>query len=96
MKTPYRLDGFLEAFDAWVHLEVPSTDLRIAVLAWVQSRSEKPYEGMRREVDFENLWFGTVPQTAHGSGQVVVCSYWIFERERLLRCDQFATLNAPI
>ena len=94
--TPYQREGFLEAFDEWVDLEGPSTDLRIAVLAWIQTRSEIPYEGVRRQAELDHLWFGAVPGTLHGFGQVVVCSYWIFEAEHRIRCDRFATLSTPI
>jgi hypothetical protein len=51
-------------------------------------------QGVRPE--FENYWFGEVPDTDDGSGYVVVCSYWIYESRRAVVCDMFATLNRPV
>jgi hypothetical protein len=45
---------------------------------------------------FANLWFGRVPGSENGDGQVVTCSLWIEEAPRTVRCDSFATLNLPI
>jgi hypothetical protein len=93
--TPYELRGFLERFDEWVEQDEPDGQLRIAVLDWIFSRAEHPYQGVRREPNFANLWFGAVPTTQR-EWEVVVCSYWIIEAEHAVRCDRFATLNAPI
>jgi hypothetical protein len=50
---------------------------------------------MRRERGFDNLWYGMVPGTEfHGSA--VVCSYFVDELNRQVRCDSFATLSLPI
>ena len=95
MSTPYELSGFIEAFDEWVELESPADDLRRAVLSWIFTRYEGPYEGMKREPTFDNLWFGPVPGTQRG-GEVVVCAYWISELDHRVRCDKFATLSTPI
>ncbi len=90
----WTLEGFLERLDAWAALESPTDDLRLIVTAWVMTRFDDPYQGVRREPGFDNLWFGTIPGTA-ASGTVVVCSYWIEESSRTVRCDNFATLNSP-
>jgi len=94
--TPYELKDFLAALDEWVDQENPGQALRLAVLNWIFTRQEIPYEGVTRESGFENLWFGRVPGTEHGDGQVVVCAYWIQEREHSVRCDKFATLSTPV
>ena len=47
--------------DEWVDLEGPPEWLRLLVLNWLLSRIDDPYEGLRRQPDFENLWFGLVP-----------------------------------
>lgn len=66
------------------------------VTAWIMSRYDNPYSGVRREYHDENLWFGPVPGSAHGVGQVVVCSYWIQERTRTVVCNGFAPLDLPL
>ena len=52
--------------------------MRAVVLDWIFTRAEDPYQGVQRQTDFENLWFGAVPRTQRG-WEVVVCSYWIEE-----------------
>jgi len=90
------LEGFEEAFEIWVAQESPNDALRLLVLDWLFTRLEDPFVGVRRQPSFENLWFGPVPGTVHGPGQVVVCSYWIFESSRTIRCDSIATLSLPL
>ena len=94
--TPYILDNFLEKLDEWDGEFSPGNDLRRAVLLWLLTLAEHPFEGVKRAEGLENLWYRAVPKTEHGEGHVVVCSYWIFESQRLLRCDSFATLGLPI
>jgi hypothetical protein len=91
----WKLEGFLDRLDAWADQESPSDDLKLLVTAWIMSRYDDPYLGMRREPDFPNLWFGSVPDTEI-AGTVVVCTYWIEESTRTVRCDGFATLNLPL
>jgi len=76
---PWELRGFLERLDAWADLESPPADLRLLVTAWIMTRYEDPYQGVRRESGFPNLWFGPVPQSDDGRGLIVACSYWIEE-----------------
>jgi hypothetical protein len=90
------LENFLERFDAWVELESPTDDLRCIVMAWILTRDDDPYQGVRRETGFPNLWFGPVPNSYDGSGHVVTCSYWIKESSRTVRCDNFGTLSLPL
>jgi hypothetical protein len=92
---PYRLDRFLETFDDWVAREAPASHLRRAVLIWFMSRGEQPYEGVNRAEGFDNLWYGVIPGSFHSGSMVVVCSYWIVESERTLRCDSVAILGLP-
>jgi len=95
--TPlWKLEGFLERLDAWAQLKSPSDDLRVIVTAWILSRYDDPYQGVRRERSFPNLWFGAVPESRHGSEWVVACAYWIEESSRTVRCDSFATLSLPL
>ena len=89
------LEDFEARLDQWIEVESPADNLRILVTAWVLSRFDDPYAGVHREPDFGNLWFGPVPGSVH-EGRVVVCSYWIYEAERTVRCDSIATLNLPI
>ena len=90
------LVGFLERLDDWETREGPSDDLRLVVTAWILSRFDDPYQGVQREPGFPNLWYGEVPGTAHGHAQIVVCSYWIEETARTVRCDSIATLSFPL
>jgi hypothetical protein len=59
------LEGFLDCLDRWAALESPSDDLRMVVTAWILSRYDDPYMGVRREPGFDNLWFGPVPPLRH-------------------------------
>jgi hypothetical protein len=94
----YTLDEFLARFDEWADWETPRPpdDMRYAVLSWLLTRGDNPYEGVKRAEGFDNLWYGMVPGTEHGDGKVVVCSYWIIEAERRVRCESFAVLGLPI
>ena len=93
--NPWRLDKFESGLDAWISLESPDDDIRLLVTAWVLTRFDDPYQGVRREPGFPNLWFGAIPSSVQ-AGQIVVCSYWIYDRERRVRCNNFATLNLPL
>jgi hypothetical protein len=94
--TAWQLENFLECLDRWAEQEDAAEDLRLVVTAWVLSRFDDPYHGVRREAGFDNLWFGAVPGTLDASGRVVACSYWISETARTVRCDSFATLSHPL
>lgn len=69
--------------------------LRWAALAWIMNRHVDPYQGVRRDSEWENLWFGPIPGTIH-DGQVVCCSYWIEEQTHTVRCNLFSTLSTPV
>lgn len=94
--SAWTLEGFLDRLDAWVELESPADDLRLIVTAWVLTRYDDPYQGVRRERGFPNLWFGAIPHSYDGRGAVVACSYWIEESRHTVRCDSFATLGLPL
>jgi hypothetical protein len=94
--TGWILEGFGEALDIWGEREPPDIDLRLVVTAWVFSRHDDPYVGVRREAGFDNLWFGPVPGSVHGDQKVVACAYWIMESTRTVRCDSIATLSLPM
>jgi hypothetical protein len=92
----WHLEGFLEHLDAWTERESPPDDLLLIVTAWIMTRFDDPYKGVRREHGFPNLWFGPVPNSEDGTGAVVVCSYWIEEASHTVWCNSFATLNLPL
>ena len=91
----WSLIDFGERLDSWNLADKPSDDLRLIVTAWAVTRFDDPYQGMRRELSFDNLWYGTVPGTYDGHSTVVCCSYWILEASHTVRCNQFATLSLP-
>ena len=59
--NPWQLKDFEESLDHWISLESPDDDLRLVVTAWVLTRFDDPYQGVRREPGFANLWFGPIP-----------------------------------
>jgi hypothetical protein len=89
----WRLADFLDRFDDWAERENPSDDVRVVVIAWIMSRLDDPYQGVRREPDFDNLWYGVVPMSQDGAGSVVVCAYWIDESTRTVRCHDFGNFR---
>lgn len=93
------LREFDERFDAWAARDSPSPDLRLVVYQWIFSRREDPYEGAKREPGFPNLWSVQVKGSAMGRPsdlKVVLCSYWIYEADRLVECDNFSILSYPM
>lgn len=92
----WTLEGFLDRLESWGELQSPQDELRLTVMIWIMTRYDDPYQGVRRENGFPNLWFGTVPHSGDGCGNVVTCSYWIEEVNRSVRCDSFATLSLPV
>ena len=95
LPTFWQLENFEERLDTWILVENPSDDLRFVVTEWVISRFDNPYADVSREPEFPNFWFGQIPGTAH-QGNVVACSYWIFEGDRLVKCDQIASLRLSL
>ncbi|MDN5916948.1 MAG: hypothetical protein L0I76_17890 [Pseudonocardia sp.] len=95
-ERPWRLERFIDELDAWILREDPSEDISLIVLPWIMSRTDDPYLGVRREQTLDNLWFGAIPGSEDGNGQVVACSYWLFERERVVRCNSIASLSLPL
>lgn len=94
--TPWTLQDFLLRLDQWASQEGASPDLRLEVTAWIFSRADDPYQGVRRAPGFDNLWYGQIPHTVHESDQAVMCAYWVHEQSRTVRCDRFGTLRMPI
>lgn len=95
----WQLVEFEERLDGWIGRDSPSQDLINVVTAWILSRMEDPYEGARREPDFENLWSVRLRGTADGTRSkftMVLCSYRIIEAKHLVEADNFATLSYPV
>ena len=92
--SDWKLVRFLEVMDAWIEREAPDDDTRLVVIDWVMNRYDDPYRGMRREPGLPNLWYGPVPGT-ESDDTVVVCSYWIFESTRTVRCNDICALRQP-
>lgn len=90
----WQLRDFEYHADIWINTENPDQILINEVFEWILSRMEDPYQGVRREPGFDNLWYGPVPQ-ANRQDTTVVASYWIVEGEHVVRCNSIATLNRP-
>jgi hypothetical protein len=91
----WNLTDFDDHLDLWVATESPPDDVRAIVAAWVLSRFDDPYRGMRRETDgHPNLWFGMVPRSRRADS-AVYCSCLIFETVGTVRCVSIATLSWP-
>ena len=59
----------------------------VGLLVAVMARHDDPYAGVVREPGFANLWYGRVPNTRDRAGTLVTCSYFIFEKTRVIRCN---------
>lgn len=92
----WHLVGFVERLDSWCELEAISDELRRLVTTWIFSRMEDPYQGAKRDSGFDSLWWVQVPNSLHLEDRVVICSYWISEREHKVTCDNFGSLSTPI
>lgn len=66
------------------------------MVEWIFSRLDDPYQGVKREPGFPNLWWGVVPGTSHDGDKVVVCSYWVAESEHVVRCESLASISWPV
>lgn len=96
MPEAWQLVQVEERFEEWVQLERPADWRRVLVLNWLLARIDNPYEGLRGEEGFDNLWFGVVSKSLDEDGTVVVCSLWIDEHAHVVRCDRIATLGWPV
>jgi hypothetical protein len=92
----WRLERFVDAHQTWAQEQAPDGDLRRHVALWIFTRMEDPYQGVERQVDVAgNFWWGWIPGSRKGDS-LVTCSYWIYEQQHLVRCDNFATLGLPL
>jgi hypothetical protein len=92
----WKLERFVEELDLWLAREEHSADHEAPVLVWIQSRMDDPYLHVSREGWIDNLWYGRIPGTVGPDGRVAVGSYFIFEAEKLVKCNSFALLSPPI
>lgn len=96
----WRQDRFVEELDLCISREALTGDIQLITLPWIMGRLDDPYRGAQREPDIEhpdfgNLWYGVVSDADLGGGRVLVCSYWISARNRLVRCNSFGVLSLP-
>lgn len=75
MALRWTLDLFEAKLDEWIQLENPPEAIRVLTTAWILSRLDDPYDGVRRESGFDDLWYGVVPGTLHGDADVVLCPF---------------------
>jgi hypothetical protein len=94
---PWTLIGFTERFAEWVDRETIDERVQQVVAAWIGARALNPYQGVRLEDGFPDLWWGHIPGTFHKGGEAVaVCVYFIDAGGRTVRCDTFASLSWPV
>jgi hypothetical protein len=91
----WTLANFTEVLERWIERDEPIPGVVVVVGEWIMSRSDDPYQGVRREAGFDNLWWATVPNSEHQE-TAVYCAYWIKEADRLVQCESIATLSLPI
>lgn len=94
-QSAWQLANFEGLLSRWDQLEQPHDDLRLVVTAWIFSRYDDPYVGMPRETGFANLWAGAIPGTG-SEGRVVVWSYFVYDRPRVVVCSGLASLSLPL
>jgi hypothetical protein len=93
--TLWRIERFYDRLASWSQSQEPDRHLVAIVEEWIETRADTPHEGAMRNLDFPNLWVARIRHT-YQAGSAVFCSFWIFEEERLVRCDNFATLSLPL
>jgi len=84
----WHLVRFIEHLDAWVERESPDQDTRLRVVDWIMSRHDDPYTGVIREPGSANLWYGRIPGTRDADRTIVVCSYYVFDSVKIVRCNR--------
>lgn len=92
----WELQRFIAEFDLWAERDDRARGLELPVLLWVQSRMDDPYLDVRRDGQIDNLWYGPIVGTVSDDGYVAVGSYFIFEAQKLVRCNSFSTLGFPV
>jgi hypothetical protein len=73
-------------FVRWVEIESPDGATQLRVIEWIAARREDPTQGVQRELDFPNLWWGRIPGTMDDARTLVSCSYQILARTKIVRC----------
>jgi len=91
----WTLANFTEVLDRWIERDHPIPGLVLVVGEWIMTRSEDPYQGVRREVGFDNLWWAAIPDSQYNA-TAVYCAYWIKEADRVVQCESIATLGLPL
>jgi hypothetical protein len=85
-RPTWRLVRFIPHLDRWVAAERPNQDLRLIVTGWVMARHDDPFAGVRRAAGQPMLWSGPIPGTEDEAGSRVLCGYFVFEANRVIRC----------
>lgn len=95
MPDLWELDLFETRLDDWIGREHPPEWLQVHLLEWIPTRRINPRDGAHLEAGFENLWAIQVHGSSDGY-RAVLCSYWILDTDRMVRCDNFGWLSLPI
>lgn len=73
----------------------PADGIRRRVTSWLLTRQETRMPESSERRGFADLRYGVVPNTWHGGGYMVTCSYWVAPRAMRIRCGSLATLIDP-
>ena len=95
MSDFWQLEDFLARFDQWCEIDDPPTEIRAAVLVWMQQLMTNPFASAKMVPEFGlNTWFAVLPGTEDGNRQVV--SFFVVDPTiRTVRCSAITFLRRP-
>lgn len=94
-QQPWRLEKFEERYEAWAERDKADDELRLVVVNWLMNRHDDPFLGMARQDGFDDLWFGWIPGSGDGRGNMVACSFRADRTRGVIECNDITTLSYP-
>jgi hypothetical protein len=92
---PWTLTRFGEFFKVWVEMDSPTIERQRKVRDWAYVLQVNPYAVGAREPGFMNMWHAAIPDSRGPDGRFVTCTYWTFDKTRIIRCDMIVSLSPP-
>lgn len=89
---PWKLVRFGENFKTWLAMDSPTLERQRRVRDWSYLLLADPYGVGVREPGFPNMWHARIPNSRGPDGRSVTCTYWTFDRTRIIRCDMIVSL----